>query len=109
MKSEVYFADEKLRKTYEALAEAKTEKQLLHKWITQAIIALTNNAFCGTAIPKTLIPKIYFKNYKIDNLWKYDLPQGWRLIYSVGKKEIQIVTIILEWFTHKEYEKRFKY
>ena len=49
------------------------------------------------------------KKYGIDNLWKYNFPNAWRLIYSVARDEIIVVTIILEWMNHKEYEKRFNY
>ena len=59
--------------------------------------------------PKKQIPKIYIKKYGIDNLWKYNFPNAWRLIYSVARDEIIVVTIILEWMNHKEYEKRFNY
>ncbi len=37
------------------------------------------------------------------------MPKGWRLIYSIGREEIKVISLILEWLTHKEYEKRFKY
>ncbi|MFT4326857.1 MAG: hypothetical protein ACMXYK_05115, partial [Candidatus Woesearchaeota archaeon] len=60
-------------------------------------------------IPKKLIPKEYTTKYGIKNLWKYDLPKGWRLVYSIVNEEIFVVTVILEWFKHKEYEKRFNY
>lgn len=71
---------------------------------------LEKNAFCGIQIPKKLIPEEYSKKFGVKNLWKYDLPRGWRLIYSVRKEEIFIVSLIVEWFTsHKEYERRFKY
>ena len=109
MKSNVYFAEDKLKQAYTQLEHSKTEDQQLHNWISKAINALANNAFSGTQIPKGLIPKVYLKKYRIDNLWKYDLPKGWRLVYSVAKKEVCVITIILEWFSHKEYEKRFKY
>ena len=49
------------------------------------------------------------RKYKVTNLWKYDLPNAWRLIYTVDTDEVMIVAIILEWFDHKDYEKRFKY
>jgi len=49
------------------------------------------------------------KKYKISNLWKYDLTNGWRLIYTIESDEIRIISIILEWFDHKNYEKRFGY
>ncbi len=49
------------------------------------------------------------KKYRIRNLFKYDLPAGWRLLYSVKQEGIEVIAIILEWMRHKEYEKRFKY
>jgi hypothetical protein len=45
----------------------------------------------------------------IDNLWKYDMPSAWRLLYSLKTEEIEIVAIILEWLDHKNYERRFGY
>ena len=109
MKSIVNFADEKLKAAYDKLKTSKTEDKMLYKWIGRAIDDLEINAFCGTQIAKKLIPKIYLTKYGIDNLWKYDLPSGWRLLYSVANGEVLIVSIIIEWMTHKEYEKRFKY
>lgn len=70
---------------------------------------MEENAFCGIQIPKRLIPKTYLRKYGVDNLWKYDLPEGWRLLYSVRRDEIIVVSIILEWPPHKEYERRFGY
>ena len=58
---------------------------------------------------RNLFPKSYLEKYKIDNLWKYDLPNAWRLIYSIKNGQITILSIILEWMNHKDYEKRFKY
>ena len=109
MKSIVHFAEERLKKSYEKLKESKVEDRMLYKWISRAIDDMELNAFCGIKIPKKLIPKVYIDKYKIDNLWKYDLPKGWRLLYSVANGEILIVSIIIEWMDHKEYEGRFKY
>jgi len=82
---------------------------MLYKWISRAIDDLEENSFCGIQIPKKLIPKVYIERYDIDNLWKYDLPKGWRLIYSVANDEVCIISILLEWMNHKDYEKRFNY
>ena len=30
-------------------------------------------------------------------------------MYSVVNEELVVVSIVLEWFDHKEYERRFKY
>ncbi len=109
MKSIVHFADERLKEAYNKLKDSKVEDKLLYKWVSRAIDDLEANAFCGIQIPKRLIPKVYTDKYQIDNLWKYDLPKGWRLIYSTANGEVLIVSIIIEWMTHKEYERRFNY
>jgi len=109
MKSKIRFAETKLKESFNALKTTNTENKKLHKWIDRALDDLEQNAFCGTRIRKKLIPKIYIEKYKIDNLWKYDLPSGWRLLYAITNGEIYILSIILEWMSHKDYEKRFKY
>ena len=109
MKSQVYFAEEQLKQEYEKLNVSRIEDVNLHKWITRAIDDLSENAYCGIQVKKEMIPKIYIKKYKIGNLWKYDLPGGWRLLYSIGRENVIIISIIIEWMTHKEYERRFKY
>ena len=107
MKSVVHFGDEKIKQSFEELKNSK--EKLLYKWVNRAIDDLGENAFCGTQIPKRLWPKDYIQKYSINNLWKYDLPSGLRLIYFISKDEVNIISIILEWFDHKNYERRFKY
>ncbi len=107
--SRVVFADEKVKQAFEKLLEGKTEDRKLYGFIVRAFEDLEKNAFCGIRIPKKLIPKEYKKKYGIDNLWKYNLPNAWRLIYSVGRKELVVISIILEWLSHKSYERKFKY
>ena len=109
MKSEINFAEAKIEKALRDLKDSKTEDKKLYKWISRALEDLQENAFCGTQLPKRLIPKVYVNKYGIDNLWKYDLPKGWRLIYSVSNGQICVLTIILEWMDHKNYERRFNY
>jgi len=109
VKSRIKYVEERVRVSFEKLKDSKTEDKKLYKWINRAMDDLENNAFCGIQIQKKLIPKIYIERYGIDNLWKYDLPKSWRLIYSVARGEVQILSIILEWMSHKDYERRFGY
>ena len=109
MKSRVVFADKKLKDSFEKLEHSSTEDKNLHKWLNRAFDDLAENAFSGIQIPKKLISKKYLKSYRIDNLWKYNLPNAWRLLYSVARDEVIIISIILEWLPHKEYERRFNY
>lgn len=109
MECKVVFADKKLKNAFDKLKDSKTDDKNLYKWLNRAFDDIAENAFCGIQIPKRLIPKKYIDKYKIDNLWKYNLPNAWRLLYSVARDEIIIISIILEWLPHKEYEKRFDY
>jgi len=109
MRSNVVFADEKLRKAFDKLETSKTEDKKVYDWLNRAFDDLKEDAFCSVQVPKKLWPKEYVQKYGIDNLWKYDLPRGWRLLYSVTKNEIKVISIILEWMDHKNYERRFNY
>ncbi|MCU0642516.1 MAG: hypothetical protein MUF61_02995 [archaeon] len=104
--SEVKFADDKIEKEFYNL----DKNDEIRKYIGRAIRDIQANAFCGIQIPKRLIPEEYTLKYGADNLWKYDLPDGWRLLYFITTpSKVEIVSIILEWFDHKDYERRFSY
>ena len=49
------------------------------------------------------------KNYEINNLYKYNLPNAWRLLYSLSGEEVELIAIVLGCFDHKEYERKFNY
>lgn len=107
--SDIRFADKSIQNALYKLEKGDDSERELFKFINQALDNIETNAFCGIQIPKKLIPEEYASNYGVKNLWKYDLPKGWRLIYSIVNDEIVVVSLILEWFDHKEYERRFKY
>ena len=106
--SDIRFVDENLKKAFYKLETGDKQEKELFKLLEQAVTNIEENAFCGIQIPKKLIPQEYYKK-GIKNVWKYDLPKGWRLIYSIVNEELIVVSIVLEWFDHKEYERRFKY
>ena len=105
----VVFADKELENKFENLKDGTGEEKQLYKFIRRAIEDLKQDPTCGIKIPKDRWPKIYIKKYGITNLWKYDLPNAWRLIYTIMADKIMISSVILEWFSHKDYEKRFGY
>ncbi len=110
MRSEIIFGNEKLKESLEKLKSSTTEDKKIYKWIVRAFEDLEKDSFTGIQIPKRLIPKEYKKKFgRLDNLWKYNLPNAWRLIYTIKSEQIVILCIILEWMDHKEYERRFKY
>lgn len=110
MKSKIVFGDDKVKISFDKLKSSKTEDKRLYKWLTRAFEDLEENAFCGIQIPKKLIPKEYEKKFgNLDNLWKYNLPNAWRLVYTIKDSDVIVISIILEWLDHKEYERKFNY
>lgn len=86
----VVFAEEETQRAYFNL---KTDNPSLYKFMERATDDLKSNPFCGIQIPKRQIPKSYVQKYGIDNLWKYNLPNAWRLVYSVAGSEVEIIAI----------------
>ena len=104
--SKVVFVSDELEKDFNELKDDDPIK----KGMIRAIKDLKENSFCGIQIPKRLFPKEYIKKYGINNLWKYDLPNGWRLLYTVTpENEVELISSILDWFNHKDYEKKMRY
>ncbi|MAE49952.1 hypothetical protein CMI48_03935 [Candidatus Pacearchaeota archaeon] len=102
----VIFVDEELEKAFAKLSEDDP----LKKSITQAIKDLQQNAFYGRNVKKKLIPKELKKKYGFNNLWIYNLPNAWRLLYSITRSEdIKIIAAILDWMNHKDYERLFNF
>ena len=106
---QVGFAEEKTKAAFFALRDGKGEGRELYELLDKAIDKLKENPECGVRIPKKLWPKEYVRKYRINNLWKYNLPNGWRFTYTIANYEIMIMAVVLEWFDHKGYERRFKY
>jgi len=97
--TKIVFADEKIKKAFENLKASKTESKLYEN-LKKAFDEIEKNPSGFIHIKRHLIPKEYMKKYGINNLWKYNLPDGWRLLYSLGNDEIEIITLFLNgWIT----------
>lgn len=107
--SVIRFFDKPLEEAFYKLEQGDEQEKEMFRLINQAMDNIEKNAFCGIQIPKKLIPNEYHQKYEVTNLWKYDLPRGWRLVYSIVRDEIVVVSLVLEWFDHKGYERRFNY
>lgn len=104
--SKVVFISDELERDFNILKDDDPIK----KGMVRAIKDLQQNAFSGIQIPKRLFPKEYIRKYGINNLWKYGLPNGWRLLYTVTpENEVELISAILDWFSHKGYERKFNY
>ena len=85
-----------------------SENDPIKRGIKRAISFIKEDAFCGRNVRKKLIPKKLIEKYKINNLWIYNLPNGWRLLYSIASNgEIELIAAVLDWMDHKDYERLF--
>ena len=84
------------------------EKQIITH-IDVAIEELRLNPFnAGSYIEKSKWPRKY-KILKLDNLRKFNLPNAWRLIYTIISGKNQQIVVIIEWMDHRNYDNRFNY
>lgn len=109
MKAIVFFVEDKVKKRFYALEHGSSEERHLFSVIRATIDKIKENPFSGLQVPNKQIPKIYLKKYGIDNLWKIDLSSSYRLVYAVASDDEGIIALIIEWFDHREYERRFRY
>ena len=86
-----------------------TFKQKLLKSIEITVQNLSFDHHHGFNIKKNIIPKYYIVKYEIKNLWKCNLFDFWRIIYTIRGEELYIVIDIIEFMDHRDYNKRFKY
>ena len=100
------YADEKIKKDIEKL-ELKDEELFRH--IMNALLNIQEDPVCGIKLSQRLIPKVWIQKYGINNLYKYNLPNAWRMLYSLSGDRIELIAIILGAFNHKDYERIFKY
>ena len=101
--------DLQYRELKESAEEGNGASQILLKKLDKAIEKLKYNFKAGEHISKDKIPKFYVIHYGVENLWKLNIDQNYRLIYTIRGTEVEVMSVLLEYFDHKEYEKRFKY
>ncbi len=101
---EVIFENKRLEKDYFSFPK----NDALGKKITKIISEIKKNPAYGKQIPSHLIPKEYTKK-GFNNIFWVRINSSWRLIYSLKGGSAEILAIILDYFDHKKYERKFKY
>lgn len=106
--TQIGFINERAKVQYYKLKEGDYDHRELAKLIDNKIQELTKNPFLGSYIKKTLWPDEY-KKYSLKNLRKINLNENYRMIYTIVTSNLDDVVVLIEWFDHKEYERRFGY
>jgi len=90
-------------------AMSNSENQKLLKSIDEKIERLKYAPDSGIQIPKKLFPSKYLTTYEINNLWKMNLFNYWRLIYTLRGDKVEVLCVVLDLIDHPTYNKIFGY
>lgn len=112
-KVEVVFSPE-AEKIYNYLNEqaptSKIEKSILNA-IGKKKDLIKANPHYGNPMAKNLIPQEYITKYGVTNLFRVELPNFWRMLYTLtdGESEIEIIAFVLDVLDHQDYDKKLGY
>ena len=70
---------------------------------------LKENPFAGDQVKKEQIPDYYLKKYDITNLWRIELSNYWRLLYTIQSNEIEVIDFVFDIIDHEKYNDKFGY
>jgi Txe/YoeB family toxin of Txe-Axe toxin-antitoxin module len=70
---------------------------------------LKQNPFAGNQVSKRQIPKKYIQKFDAENIWRIELANRWRLVYTITGNQVEIIAFIMDIFNHKDYDKVFEY
>lgn len=102
------------QKVFESLnreaSYSKISKTILAS-ILNKVELLKQNRVYGNPINKKLIPKEYKEKYGLTNLFRVELPNYWRMLYTLKTEEnkLEIIAFVLDIINHKKYNKKFGY
>ena len=66
---------------------------------------LKKEPFLGDRIPRRLVPKCF---RKLPNLFRLELPEGWRVLYTVASSPATGTQVRIVWIgNHTRYERLF--
>ena len=111
MAFEARFGDRILYDRFYSLHDSlSSEDRELFKIIERTIKEkLISNPARGRVIRKELIPKTYLTKYGNKSFFIWNLTDSWRLIYFLAREEDKQLIIIVDWLSHSDYEKMFKF
>ena len=110
---------EEANEVFEELNKIVGEEKLkgiessFHQTLLRSIIRirdlLKQNPFAGDQVTKKQIPSKYSEKYEVQNVWRIELANRWRLVYTIIGNEVEIVNFIMDIYNHKDYDKVFGY
>jgi hypothetical protein len=103
-------AEEVYRHLNAEAANSKIERSILTA-IDKKKDLIKANPHYGEPISKKLIPLEYVAKYGITNLFRVELPNYWRMLYTLvnNDTQVEIIAFVLDMIDHPTYDKKFGY
>ena len=83
--------------------------QTLLRSINRIRDLLKQNPFAGDQVLKRQMPSKYIQKFEVDNVWRIELADRWRLVYTITGNQVEIITFVMDIFSHQDYDKVFGY
>jgi hypothetical protein len=105
---------EEAKQIYDFLEkQARTSKKerIILNSLKAKLDSIKKDPHYGSPIRKKLIPSYYRIKYSANNLFRIELPQFWRMLYTLtnSETEIEIIAFVLDVLDHEDYDKKFGY
>jgi len=110
---------EEADKVYKELNRLVGEEKLrgiessFHQTLLRSILRvrdlLKQNPFAGDQVPKRQIPPKYLQKFDVDNVWRIELADRWRLIYTITGNQIEVIAFVMDIINHRDYDRVFGY
>jgi len=104
----IFMKDQARQSFLELKKRTDQQSQAISKSIDRIISILKENPQFGDPIRKELIPK-EFREQGIKNLYRVELSNFWRMLYTIEGNRIEIFLFILSIIDHPAYNKLFGY
>lgn len=103
-------AEEVYRYLNEHAEGSKIERSILNS-IKKKVELVKANPHYGDPISKKMIPAEYIEKYGITNLFRVELSNYWRMLYTLtdGGSVVEIIAFILDIVDHETYDNKFGY
>ncbi|MGV8162381.1 MAG: type II toxin-antitoxin system RelE/ParE family toxin [Candidatus Nanoarchaeia archaeon] len=95
----------------EVQSKVSKKERIILKSLKSKLEEIQKNPHKGDPIKKKLIPTYYKIKYSAINLFRVELAQYWRMIYTLTRNEdeIEIIAFIIDISDHEVYNKKFGY
>jgi len=105
-------AEESYKLVVENARHSKEYKSILNSIDKKKDLIIANPLY-GDKVRKELIPKEYVEKYQINNLYRVELSDYWRMEYTlVNSPEgevIEVIAFVLDIMNHDKYNKKQGY